>query len=195
VSDTHVPRTHRRRGGDQTTLAAAASYLGTSVPALRGELHGGKSLAQVAKETGGKSEAGLIAAVTQAQQHRITKATQHLDQRIKTQVQTPGGPRHNRVIASLRKDAQAYLGLSSAQLRAEERGGKTLAQIAQNTPGKSEAGLISAMVSSRTAQMESAVKAGRIDASTAHSSLARLRQRVSAYVHHALRIRVLRSAS
>jgi len=42
--------------------------------------------------------------------------------------------------------AAGYLGLSSGQISSELRSGKTLAQIAAATPGKSEQGLIDALV-------------------------------------------------
>src|SRR3954454_11854667 len=48
-------------GGDD--LAAAASYLGTTPADLLAQLASGKSLAQVANATSGKSAAGLIAAL------------------------------------------------------------------------------------------------------------------------------------
>lgn len=48
--------------------------------------------------------------------------------------------------AGLLTASSAYLGLSATQLRDELEAGKTLGQIAQATPGKSEAGLVAALL-------------------------------------------------
>ena len=170
VSDVHLAHRHAHHSL-RPTLGAAASYLGTTVAKLRGELHTGKSLAQIAKETPGKSEAGLIAAVEQTRQKKITKAQQRLDGRVSAQVRIPGGPRAGRHIYSLREDARTYLGLTVSTLHGEERAGRSLAQIAKETPGKSEAGLETAIFDARKQQLEAAVKAGTLKASTESASL------------------------
>src|ERR1051325_3590178 len=55
-----------------------------------------------------------------------------------------------------------YLGLSQTQLFSELQSGKTLAQIANATSGKSASGLIDAMVAQQKSDLDAAVKAGRI---------------------------------
>jgi hypothetical protein len=62
---------HRHRAG---TLAIAAGYLDVSEAQLRGELRAGKSLAQIADGTGGKSTAGLVDALVAAKRHAIDAA-------------------------------------------------------------------------------------------------------------------------
>ncbi len=163
-------------------LASAASYLGVSSARLREELRGGKSLAQIAKETPGKSEAGLIAAVDR---QRLTKASKRLQRRVAAQVRAPGG-RLKRRILTLREDALSYLGLTSSELRSEQRS-KTLAQIAQSTAGKSEAGLREAIYNARKQQLEAAVSAGTISATVESHNLARLPTLINAYMHRTLR--------
>jgi hypothetical protein len=78
--------------------------------------------------------------------------------------------------------AARYLGISHARLRSELRSGRTLAQIAAATPGRSTGGLIDAIVAQRRARIEAAASAGRISRSREASSLAGLRRRVTAAV-------------
>ncbi len=162
----------------RTEVAAAAAYLGVSVAQLHRELRGGKSLAAVAKSTRGRTEAGLIAAL---ERQRVKGASKGLEQPVVSQVQTPGG----RLLAplfSLREDAREYLGLTLAQLRDRERGGKSLAQVARTVPGRSEAGMIDAIFNTRKRQLEAAVKTGRLRADVERLSLSGLRRRVQVYV-------------
>jgi len=159
----------------RTELAAAAGYLGVSVARLRAELRGGKSLAEVARKTPGKSEAGLIAAVTRL---RTKRASKSVERQVGAQVRTPG----LRPVLSLREDAREYLGLSVPQLRARAKGGKSLAQIAREIPGKSEAGMIDAIFGAREHQLEAAVKAGRLRADVEKLTLLHLRERIRTYV-------------
>jgi len=71
---------HRRQAAHQRvrdhggTLAVASTYLGVSKTELRKDLREGKTLAQVAKETSGKSEAGLIEAIVAARKERLAAA-------------------------------------------------------------------------------------------------------------------------
>jgi hypothetical protein len=59
------------RGAD---LAAAATYLGLSQNDLQTDLQSGKTLAQVANATSGKSAAGLIDALVAAEQTKLAAA-------------------------------------------------------------------------------------------------------------------------
>ena len=61
-------------GGFQADLTAAATYLGTTTANLRTQLSGGKTLAQVASATSGKSTAGLIDAIVAAEKKQLTTA-------------------------------------------------------------------------------------------------------------------------
>jgi len=63
----HGPGDH----GPGPELAAAATYLGISEDALRADLQAGKTLAQVADATSGKSASGLIDALVAADRTRI----------------------------------------------------------------------------------------------------------------------------
>ncbi len=127
-------------------LQTAASYIGTTPEVVEQGLASGKSLGQLATEAG-KSEAGLVQALASA-------ARPGLEERIAQAVKQPGaGLRGMRRHAHrLRIAAAAYLGLTPAALRAQLHAGRTLAQIADATPGHSRAALIDAIVAARLAQ-------------------------------------------
>lgn len=161
---------HHGPGDD---LAAAAAYLGTTVASLQTQLQGGKTLAQVAAATTGKSKEGLVAALvahekqeladavaagrlTQAQSDTIAAS---LTQRFTDLVDGvrpamgPGlghGPGHGD--GGGLQAAATYLGISTDSLLTQLRSGKTLAQIANATSGKSASGLIDALVAAATAR-------------------------------------------
>ncbi|HEX3519506.1 MAG TPA: hypothetical protein VHT29_10785 [Solirubrobacteraceae bacterium] len=176
-----------RRGG-MRMLASAASYLGISQSQLESELRGGKTLAQIANATSGRSEAGLIEALIIARKARLSKSVASLPQRVSAEVNRPllgntakGSTAHR----GIRATARGYLGLSAAQLRSELRSGMTLAQIADGTPGKSEAGLIEAIVAARTRRLNAAVAAGKLTTARESADISRLNTRVKALVNRA----------
>jgi hypothetical protein len=172
-----------RRGHGGEDLAAAATYLGVSQADLITSLHSGKTLAQIADATSGKSAAGLIDAlvaaektelaaavaagtITQAQSDQIAST---LTARVTARVNGTepdgrhgfGGPGVGRGGDDLAA-AASYLGVTEAALSSQLQAGKTLAQVADATSGKSAAGLIDALVAHETAELDAAVAAGRI---------------------------------
>ena len=80
--------------------------------------------------------------------------------------------------------AATYLGVSQAQLFTDIRSGKTLAQIANSTSGKSASGLIDAMVTAEKTELDAAVKSGRITQATADQIEANLKARVTQMVNN-----------
>jgi hypothetical protein len=145
-------------------LAAAASYLGLSKSALASELGSGKSLAQIAAAQGaGKSSAGLVEAIVTERKARLAKAAANLPTRIGVEVARPGGPgspaarSHDAASAlvlfvaprHLGATAAGYLDIPLAQLHSELQAGRTLADVAAATPGKSKAGLVAALVAAK----------------------------------------------
>ena len=158
---------HRGPGDD---LAAAASYLGTTADALLTQLQGDKTLAQVADATSGKSKSGLVDALvahekqelaaavsakklTQAQSDQIAST---LTQRVTDLVDgvhpamPPAGGPHGHGAGDGLQAVTSYLGISTDALATQLRAGKTLAQIANATQGKSASGLIDALVADAT---------------------------------------------
>ena len=79
--------------------------------------------------------------------------------------------------------AASYLGLSTAQIFQELQSGKTLAQIADATSGKSASGLIDAMVKAEQQQIDKAVSSGTLTQSQADQITANLKTRVTAMVN------------
>lgn len=160
-------------------LATAASYLGVSSAQLSGELRSGKSLAQIAEAAGGgKSAKGLIEALESAAKAKLAAAAGSLSARVAAEVNRPGGPLGGRASGNARLNAlfsarrrlgeaaAAYLGTTPAELKRELRSGKTLAQIAGASAGKSSAGLIDALVAAAE-QRAPAARAARASLSAA----------------------------
>lgn len=81
--------------------------------------------------------------------------------------------------------AAAYLGVSRARLHSELQSGRTLAQLADATSGRSATGLIDALLSTRQRRLRVGARTGANVASPAsqRARLARLRMRVSAQVY------------
>jgi D-Tyr-tRNAtyr deacylase len=152
-------------GGPGNGIAAAAAYLGVSAGTLRTDLRSGETLAQVANATTGKSAAGLVDALvaaakthlaadvaagrlTQAQADEITSGLKdHIAAFVNGSLPLgrshgPGDHGPGPELAA----AATYLGISEDALRADLQAGKTLAQVADATSGKSASGLIDALV-------------------------------------------------
>jgi hypothetical protein len=191
--------------GRARDLAAAANYLGVSPTQLAGQLASGRSLAQVADATAGKSAAGLTEALVAARKARLATVAGKLPKRVAAEVNRPGGPaaagaraaaRRERAIGALRIPAlfasparpgyvaARYLGVGASKLQADLRSGKTLAQVADATPGKSQAGLVAAIVRSRTAKLSDAVAAGKIPDARKARRQAHLQKRIGRFVQH-----------
>jgi hypothetical protein len=181
-SSSHGRKTHRA-GTHQShsPLALAAAYLGVPETQLRHELHAGKTLAQIADATPGHSAAGLTAAL-------VGTGKSRLQQRVTELVNQPGGPHARRGAARanrghIRAAVLSYLGLTRKQLVHELHSGKTLAQVADATPGKSSAGLIEAVLTAAKTRLDAAVSAGTLPKQAETTRLASLRARVTALVN------------
>ena len=159
-------------------LPAVASYLGISPAQLEAELRSGRSLAQIAESTSGKSVAGLIDVLVARKRERLSKLEATLPRRVRAEVDRQnglagphgahrGGPARGLAQRSLGAAAATYLGISVRQLRAQLRAGRTLAQIASTTPGRSPAGLIDALIAARRAHIAARAAAGRLTSSQA----------------------------
>ncbi len=77
----------------------------------------------------------------------------------------------------------SYLGLQPAQIKVELAAGRTLAQIANATAGKSASGLVAAIVASLKTKLDAAVGAGRLSATTESAILAHVTTKVTAVVN------------
>jgi hypothetical protein len=180
---------HRPR----TTLGIAAAYLGLSEAQLRRDTRSGESLAQVAKASG-HSTKGLIEAIVSARRSRLEAQLAALQSRVSAQVTRTRGARGaggalgagagagGATVRGPLAAAASYLGLSGAQLRTELRAGRTLAQIAQATPGRSRAGLIAALLAGRRARLDALVAEGALTAAREQRWLSLLQARIGARV-------------
>jgi hypothetical protein len=172
---THHHRSSRehRKG---RMLAAAASYLSTTTAQLRSQLQSGKSLAEIANATSGKSAQGLIHALEAADKQKLQAAGAKLSAHITAKVDRPG------LANPTVRAATSYLGLSAVQLRSDLRSGKSLAQVANSTSGKSEAGLVQAIVAARKTALAADVSAGAVTQAHESAELPKLVRRVTARV-------------
>jgi hypothetical protein len=198
VSSAQRAARHRAHAG---ALAPAAAYLGVTVQQLSEQLRSGKTLAQIANSTSGKSEAGLVAALLAAKQAKLAHAAATLPRRVGAEVNRAGGPRtaaasrsaaegqrRSRLATlfagpnSLGTVASRYLGLSATSVRAQLGAGKTLAQLADGTPGKSSAGLVDAFVAERQQRMAPIAASGKLSSARRARRAARLQWRASRLV-------------
>ena len=194
-------------GGGGDDLAAAATYLGTTPASLLTQLQGGKTLAQVAAATNGKSTSGLVAALVAAEKTEIAAAvtagkltqaqadqiTPTLTQRLTDLVNGvhpaggpgpgggfghgPGGGGDDLAAAA------TYLGTTPASLLTQLQGGKTLAQVAAATNGKSTSGLVAALVAAEKTEIAAAVTGGKLTQAQADQITPTLTQRFTDFVN------------
>lgn len=181
--------------------ATAAGYLGISPEKLGGDMQAGKSLAEVANATPGKSAAGLIAALVAEKRQRLETRAATLSQRVAAEVNRGG---HARVIGArgIRAERQRllapgpkrpgsiaaeYLGISPATLQADLQAGRSLAQVADASKGRSAIGLIGAIVAAKREVLAEAVASHRITQARANEINARLLKRVKELVERRAR--------
>jgi hypothetical protein len=188
--------------GPGKMLDTASSYLGIDSAALLTQLKSGKTLAQIANATSGKSAQGLIDALVAAEKTNLADAvaagrltqsqadtiSASLAQRTTDFVNGTfpahrpgfGGPGFGH--AGPADDLQVvadYLGTTVPALMTQLQGGKTLAQIASATQGKSTSGLVAALVAHEKTELADAVKAGKLTQAQADAITANLTQRVT----------------
>jgi|SRR5579884_981550 len=191
--------------GPGDDLAAAAGYLGTTADAVLTQLQSGKTLAQIANATSGKSAAGLVDALVTHEKTEIASAvgagkltqaqadqlTANLQQRFTDFVDgtfPAHGPGFGHPHGAPGDDlaaAAGYLGTTADAVLTQLQSGKTLAQIANATSGKSAAGLVDALVAHEKTEIASAVAAGRLTQAQADQITANLQQRVTDLVNGA----------
>jgi hypothetical protein len=182
---------------DRPGLVPAASYLGVTVAQLQSDLASGKTLAEVAESRSGKSAAGLIQALVAEKKQKLTAAAASLTKRVTAEVNRRGGPGLPRSGAARRPGwrrlfaaptrlgvvSASYLGIPAAQLQSDLRSGKTLAQVAVATSGRSEAGLIEALVAARRTRLTAAVASGSLAAARASAIGSKLTRRMMRLVN------------
>lgn len=93
-----------------------------------------------------------------------------------------GGGRGGPGLGGFAGAAAKYLGLDPATLRADRTSGKSLAQIAAATPGKSVEGLKAAIMAAAKERLAGAVSSGRITAKQEQERLSALSSRIEAII-------------
>jgi hypothetical protein len=195
---------HAGHFGGRGDLPVAAGYLGLTTLQLRSKLRT-QTLGEVAASTSGRSAAGLIGAILAARRATLSAAVAageltraEASSRIATVRRGVAG-KVNRAggygvgaggvggIPGLTSAAR-YLGLTSERLRNDLRSGRTLAQVANATGGRSAAGLIATLVAERRAVFDAAVAAGRLTRARESKLLAGLSQRITAEVNRVPRV-------
>jgi hypothetical protein len=183
-----------RPGEGSDDLAIAARYLDLSTTQLRSELNANSTLAEIADATAGRSSSGLLHALLAAKlahldralsAGRLTRAARanklaRLSRRVSKEIH-----RHEGISVGPidRATAALYLGLTVGEIRATLRSGRSLAQTASSTRGRSAAGLIDALIHAKTAALAAAVRAGKLTPAAQRASIATLPRRVSAEVY------------
>jgi hypothetical protein len=179
----------RRAAAHRGDLTVAAGYLGLTRTQLHRELRTGKTLAELARGTSGKSVSGLIDALVAAKANRRLVDLRRLVSAEVNRIHAAGpGVRPNLAIAA------GYLGLGGAQLRADLRSGRTLAAIADATPGRSHAGLIEALVAATKRRLDARVAAGALTPAQEKARLRRLLRRVQRMVSRPAQNKPVRGA-
>jgi hypothetical protein len=194
------------RGGlHGDAFGAAATYLGLTREQLFTQLAAGKSLAQIAAATNGKSVAGLKDAIkaeansdvdADVKAGRVTDAERDaflasLDAKVDALVNqtgfAPHGPggfghgHHGGAFAG--GEIAKYLGLTPAQLLTQLQSGKSLAEIA-TAQGKSVAGLKDAIVAAAKTHLDQEVAEGDLTTAQANQKLAELKSRLDDIVQN-----------
>ncbi|HMD60236.1 MAG TPA: hypothetical protein VKG78_02335 [Opitutaceae bacterium] len=181
-------------GRVKPSLGPAASYLGIPPAQLQAELRSGKTLAEVAGSTKGKSLSGLIDATAAARRAQLAaataagKITPAQEKRALAALARRSVAETSRTGRSVNAVSAGYLGLSRAQIRAQLRAGKSLAQIADATGGKSSSGLIEAIVADKKTRIEAEVASGKLSQAEANELLSTLDQRMTTRVERKLTI-------
>jgi hypothetical protein len=153
----------------QAYLDDVAKHLGISPSALTAAM----KAAAVERVQSALAAGRLTAAQAKALEARIQQsaAAPFLGPR-------PGGGRGRMSVAA------RYLGLSAATLRSDRRAGRSLAEIAASTPGKSVAGLQAALTEAAQARIAAATASGRITAAQAKRRSSRLAHNIAALLRH-----------
>jgi hypothetical protein len=175
------------RGG---SLEVAAEALGMDESALREALRGGKTIADVAKETNVDLQTVIDALVADAKD-KLQQLEADLPQRMSDFVnkKAPAGPDHFRhgprggpfMGAGLDAAATA-LGMDESALREALRGGKTIADVAKEKNVDLQT-VIDALVDVANDKIDQAVADGRISSDRADEMKSHTKDMITAFVN------------
>jgi len=86
-------------------------------------------------------------------------------------------------MGDLMKAASDYLGVDPKTLLPQLRGGKSLADIANATPGNTSSGLIAALTNAANARVDAAVTANKLTADQAAALKTKIAAEITAFVN------------
>ena len=157
----------------------AAATIGISPEQLRGQIRGGKTVAQVATDHGVDPTTVVNAIVTALTQqidqkaaagaidaNRAAQAEQKLPDVASRFVNETKPRREHRVLKDAVQAAAKEIGVSTNDLKDARKDGKSIAQVAQDH-GKSVDDVVEAVVKAATNDVDQAVKDGKLDAQKA----------------------------
>lgn len=124
--------------------------------------------------------------ITQAQEDAILQATKDAvpaKPNLPAKPIRPGGPSVMSFLGDLTKSAASYLGIDAKTLFAELRGGKSIADIANATPGKTAQGAIDAMTKAANDRLDAAVAAKKLTADQAAALRPKIAAEITAFVN------------
>lgn len=180
------PSETARHVGGTSIVKSAASYLNIPATELRTRLRSGETIGQIAARTPGSSRAGLIKTLYSARAEAI--AERHLPA---AQEQAALRTLHRQIVStvdrsrahrSLVRASAVYLGIGEAALRERLASAKTLGAVAAETPGHSAAGLVAALVATRRAALQVALKDKAISPLQEQEALKHLKRRAERQV-------------
>lgn len=193
----HSPAAANRRTRTKGALAAvsavplASEYLGLSRAQLRAEIRSGRTLAQIAEATPGRSASGLVQALVAARVARIARSSAGGG--------ASGSNARARAVSIKRRTtaevllagaelsaAASYLGLTPVRIGGDLGSGETLAQIAATRPGRTPAGLIDRLVRAEQRRLAAEQAAGTISHAQAAALAAALASTITAAVEQRL---------
>ena len=169
----------RGHGAIRAAGQAAASTIGVSPEELRNQIKSGKTVAQVATDHGVDPNTVVNAIVTDLSQkidqraaagtidaNRAAQAKQKLPNAASKFVNETKPRRGYKVLHDAAQAAAKEIGVSTSDLRDARKDGKSIAQVAQDH-GKSEGDVVNAIVKAATADVDQAVKDGKLDSQKA----------------------------
>ncbi|HMF05209.1 MAG TPA: hypothetical protein VKH17_10370 [Acidimicrobiia bacterium] len=169
----------RGHGALRAAGQTAASTIGISPEELRSQIQGGKTVAQIATEHGVDPNAvvnAIVAALTQEidqkaaagsiDANRAAQAKQKLPDVAGRFVNETKPRREYRILKDAAQAAAKEIGVSTSDLKDARKKGKSIAQVAKDHD-KSVDDVVNAIVKAATADVDQAVKDGKLDSQKA----------------------------
>ncbi|HMF83257.1 MAG TPA: hypothetical protein VKI01_08280 [Acidimicrobiia bacterium] len=169
----------RGHGRIRVAGQTAATTIGVSPDELRSQIRSGKTIAQVATDHGVDPNTvvnAIVAALTQQIDQKAAAGTIDTNRAAQAKEKLPNAasrfvnetkPRRGyRVVKEAVQAAAKEIGVTTNDLKDAHKNGKSIAQVAQDH-GKSVDDVVNAVVKAATADVDQAVKDGKLDSQKA----------------------------